>query len=61
MTDNDIKKALEIHANRGNCSNCAYSVLPSGNCQAQMLRDCLDLINRYETIIDKLVNEMTGE
>ena len=61
MTDNDIKKALEIHVNRGNCSNCAYNVLPVGDCQAQMLRDALELFNRYEMIIDKLVNEMTGE
>lgn len=45
MKDTDIKKALEIHINRGNCSECAYATLPIGACEIQMLKDALDLIN----------------
>lgn len=49
MKEADIKKAIEIHINRGDCKECAYANLPIGACETQMLKDALDLINHYTT------------
>lgn len=43
MTENEIKKALEIHAQRGECAECPYAVLEPGRCQTQLFTDCLKL------------------
>ena len=48
MTENEIKKALEIHAQRGECAECPYAVLEPGRCQIQLFTDCIGLIDRYE-------------
>lgn len=44
MTDNEIKKALQTHINMGDCKDCPYAMLPIGNCERQMFKDALKLI-----------------
>ncbi len=41
-----IIKALEIHINRGNCSDCPYAKLPTGECEVQLFKDILELIRK---------------
>ena len=48
MTDNEIKKALQIHINRGDCKECAYAKYPAEICQREMHKDALALINRLK-------------
>ena len=48
MTDNEIIKALECCIN-DNCDSCPDSIANSvGNCERNLRRDALDLINRLE-------------
>lgn len=59
MTDNEIKKALQIHIYRGDCKECAYAKFPVGTCEKEMHKDALDLINRQKAEVEslKIANE----
>ena len=54
MEPKDTIKAMEIHLNRGECSDCAYSVLPMDQCQKQMFKDAIALINSLQAENDEL-------
>ena len=55
MSDNDIIKALECHADEQNsCSECPYR--PKG-CSLQLASDSIDLINRQKAEI-KVKNKL---
>lgn len=61
MTDNEIKKALQIHIFRGDCKECAYAKFPVGTCEKEMHKDALDLINRQNKEIERLTFERDNE
>lgn len=48
MTANDTKKALQIHINMGDCKECPYVKFPIGNCEREMHKDALNLIEQNE-------------
>jgi hypothetical protein len=54
ITESATIKAMEIHANRGECSNCPYSGLPMEQCQKQMFTNAVALIKQYRAEIDRL-------
>lgn len=60
MTDNDIKKALEIHAdNEVGCSECPiYHSDTGGTCAYELAQNALDLINRKKAEIERLEREI---
>ena len=54
MTDEQITKALECCID-SNCYSCPDSVANStGNCEHNLMRDALDLINRQKSTINEL-------
>lgn len=58
MTDKEIIKALECHADENNsCNICTYN---SEGCSLKLCRDALDLINRQQAEIEKLNVELVG-
>lgn len=56
MTDNDIIKALEIHAdNEAGCSECPIYHSDTGDtCAYELAQNALDLINRQKAEIERL-------
>ena len=57
MTDNEIKKALECCIN-DDCDNCPDTF---GNCEHNVMRDALDLINRQQAEIERLTTLCTEQ
>ena len=53
FTDEEIKKALEC-CKKDDCDNCPNNF---GNCYANLAWYALNLINRYEAQIDRLMKE----
>ena len=56
MTDNDIIKALKIHAdNEADCSGCPIYRSDTGDtCAYELAQNALDLINRQKAEIERL-------
>lgn len=63
MTDNDIKKALEIcidfvSGGESMCKNCP--LYDCNNCSEQQRKQALDLINRQQAEIERLQKLLSG-
>ena len=57
MTDNDIIKALECHADELNaCDKCPYR---KRKCSLRLCEDALDLINRQKAELERLQRHNT--
>ena len=54
MTDNEIKKALEVCHFSCGCSDCPYKGCITDSCIETMKSDALDLINRQQSKIERL-------
>ena len=53
-TYNEIKKAMQIHANREPCAECPYAELPMDRCERQMFIDAIELFKKYKAENEKL-------
>ena len=59
MTDNEIKKALEICSNDGGCCDCPY--VSNIACIGIISKNALDLINRQQAEIERLNDCVNSE
>ena len=59
MTDEQIKKALEVCSITNmvlECKDCPYDTFNARNCTTKLCKDALDLINRQQKTIKTLRN-----
>lgn len=57
MTDEQIKKGLEVCSMTNmtlECKNCPYDTFNARNCSIKLCEDALDLINRQQSEIERL-------
>ena len=60
MTDNEIIKSMQcVMGNEMNCSECTYQrILPFPSCRNMCAKNALDLINRQNAEIERLLQKL---